>query len=1763
MDIEISETASDGRVSEGMKSDSDLDFSSPDLTGRFDNFDRWQAQIGLKQFGENLQAAASAVFPPVPPRSYNKIYVLMLSWEDEDFDHPISPDLTGLFKTFKNVYHFDVEHWRIPIVGCHVETNQRILDFVRLGGDSEEDLKIVFYAGQSKLIKNGSIAWIRSSDSRYPAVQWSGIQNTLEQALSDVLVLLDCPHSGSSNNDGSGNTELIAASNYNATSKEEAPFTFTQDLELELRELSKLPTFSIGNLYHNIFCRMQGRIAEDQEFRPPIYLPLSQENTLLPRSIRLAAHKRGSWDVPTLPSRLTSEDSFEVQPPTTTFSHDGGESDSSFQTSSAILAGHEPHMAFAIRIGDGFNMEDLSSDLFLDWVRNMPGSEEVKIEAAFHSNAALLIVSVPICMSIYLPQDPAIINLGPITSINQVLNRVPVPRDLPTPNPDSHQWDNHSDGSDRSHTNSRLHEHTPGFNGTHKTSEMRFRKQVKMDLPPKVTRPSLDTGFSSQFSISSSITEEPAELNGFSHANTINVPETKSHPIPSLGPHGHEASGPQSKAHAKRHTYTDEPGSDKFPRISKPVELLRNSYDCVVIGSGYGGGVAASRMARAGQSVCLLERGKERWPGEYPSGFLDAMKQLHVSGEFAPGFLRGSMVEGGDPTGMYHLIVGKGQNAFVGNGLGGTSLLNANVFLEADDKTMKMECWPDELKGYDKLKKYYKRAADVLQPEEYPRDWPDLPKLSTLEKQAEALGMHEKFKRVPQTTRFVGGPNSTGVEMYPSALTGMDSTGVNDGSKSSTLVNYLSDAWNWGAEMFCECEVRYIKKHPDPEEEGYLVFFAWHGSKRGAFQKNLYEDLMWVHAKKCVFLGAGSIGTTEILLRSKKLGLSMSDKVGQNMSGNGDILAFGYNCDEEVNAIGRQYPSPYKPIGPTITGVIDCRHDVDNPLDGFVIEEGAIPKALAPLFQTMLELMPGNQYPKGNGLYDKVKHALAQTGSRFLGPYFSKGSIEKTQVYLIMSHDSNQALLTLKDDKPVLEFLGVGNSGHVKYLNGLLQQATEAVGGTFVQSPFYACLGQQEITVHPIGGACMSKDGTADHGVTNHFGEVLTGHGTETHPGLVVTDAAVIPTALGVNPFATITALAERSVEHAARDIGRRIDLKTKNDILDLFAEPHQYAASARQLDRQDTVRISDATDLVAKTQAAKKNGFGFSEVMSGYIHVGDGIQGDKIEDYETAAKTARGLCEEARFFLSVQAFDTEMTVNRADHRAMLTGTFTCAGLKGSPFLVQRGNFHLFSVDQKAPGTKNLTYDFDMTSVDGTQFHFHGYKVVDSSVALGPWKFWTAASTLYVTISHADGDKAVLGRGMMHIAPSDFLSEIFTLNPSGRNLWAKIQSTASFMGYFARQSASLFLAPLVYQQYPATFLYIWEPRNPSIATKNLFMVPGASVDHQIFALPTIEVNAVNYFTRAGYRVFVTVHRICQLMVAENNWTTFDARLDIKACLEYIRAEYGEEKIYTIAHCMGAVAFSCGLLDGTIPADWILGISCSQVFFNPVWSTLNMAKVLAGPVPFDKLYKMLGGSWFSCSSSTDDSYFQQMLNQVLRFYPDERKEICNNVSCHRCSLIFGRLWNHRNLNESTHRQINRFFGGVNMTLLHTLMQQGHRGFVTTNGPLFTPLTTHHNINRLKGIPIMLFSGSDNKVLTPEATERTYSILRDTFGTKGYERKVIQGYGHLDCWMGREAYKDVFPEVREVVDLVTRGERYKYREPDWKADWGNWKHLERSG
>ena len=299
------------------------------------------------------------------------------------------------------------------------------------------------------------------------------------------------------------------------------------------------------------------------------------------------------------------------------------------------------------------------------------------------------------------------------------------------------------------------------------------------------------------------------------------------------------------------------------------------------------------------------------------------------------------------------------------------------------------------------------------------------------------------------------------------------------GEQKCNLIVLKSKQANDGF-SFCECEVRQIKPHPTGE--GYIVYFAWHGCRRSAFKKSFYSDLMWVHAKKFVFLGAGSLGTTEILLRSKDAGLKMSERVGTGMSGNGDILAFGYigfflvpftirklltasfryNTDRAVNAMGRACPVPEMPIGPTINGVIDCR-DQENFLDGFVIEEGAVPESLVTILQAMLEAMPGKMTPTNYGLQERLRHLVSRQKSRLLGPYVQGGSIERTQIYLIMSHDDNQAILTLKEGRPYLQFLGVGRSEHVSHLNSVLADATSRIGGTFISSPFYAAFGQTEV----------------------------------------------------------------------------------------------------------------------------------------------------------------------------------------------------------------------------------------------------------------------------------------------------------------------------------------------------------------------------------------------------------------------------------------------------------------------------------------------------------------------------------------------------------------------------------------------------------------------------------------------------------------------------------------------------------------------------
>jgi len=137
--------------------------SSPNTTPppRADEIDQWQCHIGLQRFGQELQAAANKAFPNIEKSRYTNVYVLLLSWEDEDPNLPVSLEILKLLKVFKNIYRFETEIWHIPDQDCHAEVCQKILNFAKLGGNSKEHLKIVYYAGHGKLARNRLLSWTR------------------------------------------------------------------------------------------------------------------------------------------------------------------------------------------------------------------------------------------------------------------------------------------------------------------------------------------------------------------------------------------------------------------------------------------------------------------------------------------------------------------------------------------------------------------------------------------------------------------------------------------------------------------------------------------------------------------------------------------------------------------------------------------------------------------------------------------------------------------------------------------------------------------------------------------------------------------------------------------------------------------------------------------------------------------------------------------------------------------------------------------------------------------------------------------------------------------------------------------------------------------------------------------------------------------------------------------------------------------------------------------------------------------------------------------------------------------------------------------------------------------------------------------------------------------------------------------------------------------------------------------------------------------
>ncbi len=775
--------------------------------------------------------------------------------------------------------------------------------------------------------------------------------------------------------------------------------------------------------------------------------------------------------------------------------------------------------------------------------------------------------------------------------------------------------------------------------------------------------------------------------------------------------------------------------SARVARLSSPSSHIKGHYDALVVGSGYGGGVAASRLARAGRIVCVLERGREIQPGEYPGTMLAATRELQIDapiGHF------------GSRTGMFDIHQNDDINVIVGCGLGGTSLINASVSLKPDRRVFEDPRWPKTVRDdVDAgLEKGFFRAREMLKPASYPENFPTPPKLQALQAIADTFirdgtAPEGIFSRPPINVTFESGVNHVGVWQDATNGNGDDVTGSNDGAKNSTLMNYLPDARNHGAEIYTEVSVRRIERSG---KGGWRVHYQLLGLGRERFD----APTLAVTAD-LVVLAAGVLGSTEILLRSQAAGLPLSDQVGAGFSGNGDALAFAYNCDREILAIGYGAHDPQEMdfVGPCITGLIDLR-GTDDLKDGIVIEEGVLPGALAGMLPT--SFAAGSKLiARDTDREDTAAEHVREMQSLAHGAYV--GALRNTMTFLVMAHDDSNGRLRLVDDRLRVEWPDVGKQEIFRKVERRLEEATRALGGTYINNPIWNDhFDLRLVTVHPLGGCRMAD--AAENGVVDGYGRVFAGaQGSAVHEGLYVLDGSIIPRSLGVNPLYTITALSERNLAQIAADRGWQID----------YTLPSRPPADAGK----------------------ERIGISFTETMRGYWSTAV-----RDEDYGRAHREGQRSDSPFSFTLSVVIDDLDQLIEEDTHAARMIGTVSAPALSAEPLTVTDGIFNLFVRDEADPAARRMRYQMRMRATDDRTYFLEGFKRIRND--FGP-DIWDDTTTLYITVHDGhDSETPVLGRGILKIRPADFARQMSTVEVSNATTAAeRIRGQALFGRFFA------------------------------------------------------------------------------------------------------------------------------------------------------------------------------------------------------------------------------------------------------------------------------------------------------------------------------------------------------------------------------------------
>ena len=516
---------------------------------------------------------------------------------------------------------------------------------------------------------------------------------------------------------------------------------------------------------------------------------------------------------------------------------------------------------------------------------------------------------------------------------------------------------------------------------------------------------------------------------------------------------------------------------------------VADSYDVVVVGSGFGGAVVAARLAEAGRSVCLLERGRRWAPSEYPRSFSQTQQGVW------------------DPSTSYGFLdyrVFRRIDVIQGAGVGGGSLHYFNVQLRAPDAIFKRPEWPRPL-ARDLLDRYYDRVQEVIQSAPLvPPAGENMPDRTRAFQDAAAKAGYDAHL-VPIAV-YTGPTRShpiSGVAQEPCSFNAECLLGCRAQAKNNLAVTFVPLGERHGMEVRPLHLAEQIRPNPSG---GYTVV-----ARRLDPDQPGRSERCEVSGANLV-LSAGTVGSTELLMRTKYVDRTLPRlpaAIGQHFSPNGDMIFAGtLDADVEVD------PSQ----GPSITvGAF-----VNAPGSGNLVtlQDLGFPPSLTSILDEVLPV-PAKIRATGKAVGSYIG-ALAGRGHFRADDLFTGSPIPRFLPYLGMGTDAGNGMFSIdRNAELALDWDPTASMGMFTEMETAMKRMSAALGGKYVRSVLWRRPFRHLLTAHPLGGCVMSD--SPQLGVVDHRGEVWD------HPGLYVADGAVVPGPLAVNPSLTIAAIAERT----------------------------------------------------------------------------------------------------------------------------------------------------------------------------------------------------------------------------------------------------------------------------------------------------------------------------------------------------------------------------------------------------------------------------------------------------------------------------------------------------------------------------------------------------------------------------------------------------------------------------------------------------------